>query len=44
MDYGKILNSHSGVAEDSDLLGYDAVLNGQELPTFWRSLLPPSSG
>jgi hypothetical protein len=30
--------------EDGCLLGCSAVLSGRSLPTFRRSLLPPSSG
>jgi hypothetical protein len=32
------------VDEDSNLLGYNTVWMGKYCPTFWRSLLPPSSG
>jgi hypothetical protein len=40
----KILGAHSGVAEDSSLLGCYAVLTAKDVPTFRRILLPSSSG
>jgi hypothetical protein len=38
----RIWGSHGGEYEDGCLLGYSAVLSGRSLPTFQRSLLPPS--
>jgi hypothetical protein len=40
----RIWGSHAGEYEDGCLLGCSAVLSGRSLPTFQRSLLPPSSG
>lgn len=36
-------DSHSGVTEDSSLLGWDAVSLGEWVQTFQRVMVPPSS-
>jgi hypothetical protein len=41
---GTIWGSHGGDYEDGCLLGCSAVWTGVSLPTFQRSVLPPSSG
>jgi hypothetical protein len=40
----RIWGSHAGEYEDGCVLGCSAVKSGRSLPTFQRSLLPPSSG
>jgi hypothetical protein len=39
-----ILSVRGDADEQHILLGYDAVWNGEKLPTLCKSLLPPSSG
>ena len=37
-------NAHSGTDEDSRLPEQDAVPTGKQVPVFWTSVLPQSSG
>ena len=39
----KIWGAHSGVAEDSNPMGYYTMPTGEDVPTFRRVLLVPSS-
>jgi hypothetical protein len=39
----RVSGSHSGIVEDSDLLGFDTALVGTRFPTFRRQLLHSSS-
>jgi hypothetical protein len=44
LELSRIWGYHGGEYEDGCLLGCSAVQSGRSLPTFQRSLLPPSPG
>jgi hypothetical protein len=43
-DATEICGSHNSECYDYNLLGCDAMWSGRYVPTFWRNLLPQSSG